>query len=290
MQMSRIRTMALAALAAALAACNSTDSTSAATLTQSLVISQDLANEQGAAVGEAVQNVLGAELYTGASSLMAPASLVAVGGTADLRTCSGPDGSGWFSCTADLENGLTVTRSHRFFNSTGFALGWGPAVDSVQYRWLETGTDTVSADRRPAGATSIVRWVNRGDSASLRPVRTVGSEARIWNFRGARNDSSLITGDRGSRFYKIAGGRTGTNVTWLLPRLTHPWPESGSIAQSYTATVIFTNAGATKADTTVRTGSASVTFNGTQSVPVTVGAMSCTLDLLTRKVSGCTGS
>ncbi|MBI2795299.1 MAG: hypothetical protein HYX65_01165 [Gemmatimonadetes bacterium] len=290
MHSNTYRMVAVAAVAVTLAACNSSDSTSAALTTQSLVISQDLANEQGATVGEAVQNVLGAEAYTGASSMMAPASLVAVGGTADLRTCSGPDASGWFSCTNEIEDGFTVARSHRFFNSTGFALGWGPGVDSAQYRWSETGTDSVSADRRPAGVTSIVRWVNRGDSASLRPIRTVGSEARIWNFRGARNDSSLVKGDRGSRFYKIAGSRTGTNVTWLLPRLTHPWPASGTIAQSYTATVIFTNAGATKADTTVRTGSASVTFNGTQTVPVIVGAMSCSLDLLTRKVSGCTGS
>ena len=285
-----IRTAAVAAVAATLAACSATDSTSSSTLTQSLVISADLANEQAAAMGQAVQNVLGAEGYTGASSLMAPASLVAVGGTADLRTCSGPDGSGWFSCTADFENGLTVNRSHRFFTATGFALGWGLGVDSAQYRWSESGTDSVGSDRRPAGATSIVRWVNRADSASLRPIRTVGAEARVWNFRGGRNDSSLVVGERGSRFYKISGSRTGTNVTWRLPRLTNPWPQSGTIAHSFSATVIFTNAGATRADTTVRTGSGSVTFNGTQNVPVVVGGMNCMLDLQTKKVSGCTGS
>ena len=280
-----IRSAAVAVLVAALAACSPADSTSPVTLTQSLVISQDLAGEQGAAIGETVQGVLFAEGYTGATALV-----IADPRTADLRTCGGPDASGWFGCTADQENGLTVQRSHRFFAGTGFALGWGPAVDSAQYRWSVSGTDSVPAARRPAGANSIVRWVRGGDTASLRPIRTVGAEARVWNFRGGRNDSSFVSSDRGSRFYKIAGSRTGTNVTWLLPRLTHPWPESGTIAHSFSATVIFTNAGATRADTTVRTGSASVSFNGTQNVPVIVGALSCTLDLLTRKVSGCTGS
>ena len=285
MHTNTIRSAAVAMLAAALAACSATDSTSSAALTQSLVISQDIAGEQGAAIGESVQGVLFAEGYTSATSLV-----IADKSTADLRTCGGPDASGWFGCTADLENGLTVQRSHRFFAGTGFALGWGPSVDSAQYRWSLSGTDSVPAARRPASATSIVRWINAGDSASLRPIRTVGAEARVWNFRGGRNDSSLVTGDKGRRFYKINGSRTGTNVTWLLPRLTHPWPESGTIAHSFSATVIFTNAGATRADTTVRTGSASVSFNGTQNVPVIVGALNCTLDLLTRKVSGCTGS
>lgn len=285
MNSKTFRGAAIAVLAVSLAGCSATDSTSSAAQTQSLVISQDLAGEQGAAIGETVQGVLFAEGYTGATSLV-----IADKSTADLRTCSGPDGSGWMGCTADLENGLTVQRSHRFFAGAGFALGWGPSVDSAQYRWSVNGTDSVPAARRPASATSIVRWINTGDTASLRPIRTVGAEARVWNFRGGRNDSSFVTSDKGSRFYKISGSRTGTNVTWRLPRLTNPWPQSGSVSHSFSATVIFTNAGATRADTTVRTGSATATFNGTQNVPVIVGGLTCSLDLLTRKVSGCTGS
>ena len=69
----------------------------------------------------------------------------------------------------------------RFFVGTGFGTSWGPTVDSAQYRWSVTGVDSVEAERRNDSLESEIRWVNRGDTSSLKPIRTVGAEKRIWN-------------------------------------------------------------------------------------------------------------
>ena len=291
MHTSFLRMSALVAVAATLAACSASDSTRAPAVTAALIISQDLAMQQGAVTSEVVQNILGAEAYTGTSSLVAPSLLIKVDGTLDSRTCAPPAADGWMSCTSEREDeGLLVTRSHRFFGPGGFLLNWGPTVDSVQYRWSVVGVDSVELERRHDSTEAEIRWVNRGDTSSLRPIRTPGAEKRIWNFRGGRNDSSLVIGEKGKRFYKINGSRVGTNVTWNLPRSLNRWPVSGTVTHTFSAMAVFTAAGATKSDTTNRSGTSTVTFNGTRNVPVLVGAMSCTLDLQNRKVSACTGS
>ena len=286
-----LRTTAVAATLVTIVACNASDSTSAPKISASLVISQDLASQTGAVTSAVVQNVLAAEALTGSASFVAPSLVIKVDGTRDARICTPPAADGWIGCTSEKEDdGLLVTRAHRFFGPGGFLLTWGPTVDSAQYRWSVTGVDSVDRDRERDSLDTEIRWVNRGDTSSLRPIRTVGAERRIWNFRGGRNDSSLVVGERGKRLYKIIGNRVGTDVTWKLPRNANPWPISGTIAHTFNATVIFTATGATKSDTTLRSGTSTVTFNGTRTVPVIVGALTCTLDLQTRKVSACTGS
>lgn len=271
----------MAVLVVALAAC-SDSATSPKLSATDLLVRADVAADVGAAVAGTVQDVLGAETLSGSTSLV----MAAPGTTPLLVTCTGPDAQGWIGCTGSRENGLALVRQHRFFGPSGFQLTWGATTDSAQYRWSVAGADTVNGNDH-GDVTGLIRWVNRGDTASLRPIRVPAPGQRVWNFRGGRDDSSTVNGTKGTRRYHVVDTRVGTNVTWNLPRTTNSWPASGTIAHNYKATGIVVSAGSAKADTVVHTGTSLVTFNGTQTVTIVVGALTCSLDLSTRKVTGC---
>ena len=281
MTRSMLNRAAIATLVVAFAAC--TDSSTSPKLSATdLVVRADITADMGAASAGSVQDALGAETLSGSSSLV-----MAAPGTAPyLVTCSGPDAQGWIGCTGSRENGLSVVRQHRFFGAGGFQLTWGSTTDSAQFRWSVAGADTINGNDHD-DVTGMIRWVSRGDTASLRPIRVPTPGQRVWNFHGGRNDSSTVTGTKGTRRYRVLATRVGTNVTWNLPRSTNPWPVSGTLAHAYTATAIFVHTEPVKADTVVKTGTSLVTFNGTQTVTIVVGALTCSLDLSTRKVSAC---
>ncbi len=272
-----------------LAACN-TESTSPA-LTAANIITADLAAQTAADAATNLGSVINSESITGLNLT------VASPGTADLavmssrggwtRTCTGPDGSGWYSCgIAREDDNLEVTRQHRFWKLGAPVPISGTPYDSVQYRWREVGVDSGDVDRRPDDNATVVKWIDRSDTSSVGYDRVSTPNKRIWNWRGARNDSSLATGTRGTRFYRIVGSRVGTNVTFALPRSANPWPLSGTVTHTWNATAIFTAAGGSP-NTTNRSGTTTITFDGTQTPSVTAGGLTCKIDLQTRKTSNC---
>ncbi|MBI3792386.1 MAG: hypothetical protein HY275_16105 [Gemmatimonadetes bacterium] len=204
------------------------------------------------------------------------------------KSCSGPDANGWYTCAGSREDDdLVTTRQHRFWKGGTPVPASGTPYDSVQYRWSEVGVDSADGEHRSSDAFSMIRWINRADTASVAYNRAATPNQRIWNWVGQRNDSSLATGSRGTRSYKISGSRVGTNVTYNIPRSANPWPVSGTLTHTWNATTIFTAAGGTKADTTIRSGSTTITFDGTQTPKVKVGGLTCTIDLKTHKTSAC---
>ena len=62
--------------------------------------------------------------------------------------------------------------------------------------------------------------------------------------------------DRAMRTYATSGGQTSRDVVYQLPRATHPWPASGSIARSVTGTLTVDGTGHVE-----RTVSRNVTVN-----------------------------
>lgn len=295
---SILRTAAIATLALAAVACQSSDSTKPLSSAE-LLLAADLVADHGAAAATTVQNVLGAESMTGSDApfgslvIMSDVAAGASGPhTFGNRTCSGPDANGWFTCATARENGFNMVRAHRFFGAGGFQSAWSSTTDSAQFRWSLTGVDSVRRGERDHDddrndAFSHTRWVNEGDTASLVPVRTVGNERRIWNFRGAMDDSSTLVGPRGTRRYHIVASRVGKDITWKLPRRDNKWPISGTLTSNYSARVIFTDS-LGKADTVSRSGSATVTFDGGKpDVPIDSRTLRCLLHLDTRRISRC---
>lgn len=300
-----LRTSTVAAAALALAACNSADST-APLSGKALLIAADLIAEQGVAASNSVQNVLGAESLTGSSSFLTGTASLEMAGTTMLsgfpggpglpgfggRSCTAMAVDGWISCTGGKEFGLQVTRQHRFFAGTGFLAAWGATVDSAQYRWSVSGVDSVRRDDNVRDddandAVNHTRWVNEGDTATMVPVRTAGNEQRIWNFHGAMDDSSLVTGPRGTRRYRIVASRVGKDITWKLPRNLNPWPISGTLTSTFASTLIFVDSTG-KADTVSKSGTVSVTFDGNKPDASIAGlGLRCVLRLDLRRLSKC---
>lgn len=287
MRQRSLTTLAFGTLAL-VAACNNESTSPAAT--NALTITKDLAVQTSADVATNVGSVINSETITGLNLVAAPgvSSLTMASRGGWTRVCTGPDTSGWYTCGISKEDdNLSVTRSHRFWKGGTPVPISGTPYDSVQYRWREVGVDSGDVDRKPEDGASLIKWVDRSDTSSVGYDRVSTPNKRIWNWTGQRNDSSLAVGTRGTRFYKISGSRVGLNVTWNLPRSANPWPKSGTATHVWNATVVFTAVGTTKSDTTIRSGTTTITFDGTQTPKVTVGGLTCTIDLQTRKTSNC---
>jgi len=287
---TRISLLAFGASLVALAACS--DATSPTLGVSDAVISADVASDAGDAAASTLDAMVSSEaLYNGdkASGAWIPtiggedqgnAPVVAqsvLGGA--NTTCSGPDASGWFMCTADKENGLTVTRSIRFWDGTSFGLKFDGSTDSVNHILGGAGTLTPSAAK--------TRWVNRTDTLTMVVTRAAGNivAARTWNGHGTRSDSSLVTDSLATRVYHYTAFDTVSAIVYFIPRSANPYPQSGTWSNSVTAVLRITRG--TETSTRTVTRNVAVTFNGTANVTLTVGGLTCALNLATHAVTNC---
>ena len=289
-----------------LAACGKDSSTTPAVVADATIATKDVAAEIGASTASIIASQTLADLNSGAamrSALQGPTGVLADIASSALgvsTNCTGPTtasstnppGAGWYVCAAVTERGMTTQRDHRFFAAGAVVPAFGATVDSVQHIWNESGTQ---ADTTTGTDASIrTRWVSRGDTASQKITRAVAAngatpavpESRTWNSRGFNKDSATAVDARGTRRWSFSGARSTTNLVYLVPRSANPYPMSGTITHSWTSRLINLHTSG-KADTTTTTRSSGVTFNGTQQATITVGGLTCTLDLKTRVVSGC---
>lgn len=253
------------------AACSS-DSTSPASTTTAEIAATNRADAgEGAAmtVGQLAAN----EASMGADVVTAGAAVAGV-----AVNCTGPDGSGWYSCVADFENGLTVTRQIRFWEGTAYGLGWNAGVtDSVNHAWTAAGT--INSIGRPGKVWTI------DDAAAATMIVIPGAQGAMpqhsWTGTAARHQSSTYTVNSVERIFDHVAHDTVTAVTFQMPRTTNPFPLSGSIIRNVT-----TNFTAGSDSRTV-TRRFVVTFNGTNIATLQDGALTCDLDLTLRTVANC---
>jgi hypothetical protein len=78
------------------------------------------------------------------------------------------------------------------------------------------------------------------------------------------------------------------NVVFNLPRDTNPWPVSGSIVRRVEATITITGP---REETRTLSRRIEVTFppDSQGNVTIQVGDVTCTLNLVTRRVTNCSG-
>jgi hypothetical protein len=249
----------------------------AATTTQ---ISADVASDAGDASATLSETFGASESASGSFASRAPVDGRGLDFSAAPSTaCTGPDASGFYTCDKTSENGFTVTRAYRYWSGGALALHYSEATtDSVNHRWTLGGAHVV-ADTA-AGVTRTVR-VSRADTSTMQVVRGTTSQ-HVWNGVGVRNDTASVTDKNGTRSYVVAAADTITAVAYAQPRKNNPWPLSGNV--THNVRTVWTNA---KGATTTTTRRAVVTFNGTQTASVQVGALTCALDLKTHRTSGC---
>lgn len=275
-------TIGLTLLLFGLAACAGDGSTGPGATVSDAEIETGIATDAGDAVATSVDLMNDDESAAGASGsvVVAPGVSASVGASATTVACGGPDGDGWYTCARTTWRGLDVTREVRFWAGGSLAPAWDPAAtDSVNARVAVTGSFHPAAD--PAKTV----WVNRADTATMVVDRSGAPVLHVWNRVGTRADSATYTAPAGTRTFHYTAYDTASAVAFAMPRSEHPWPLSGTVVHAITT--LFTATSGTRDFSRTVMRRAAVTFNGTQTVPLQVGALTCVLDLGTHEVGQC---
>lgn len=276
------RSIGAALLACAVAACSTDVSTGPGLGVTDREIDQGIAADAGDAVAASVDLMLADESASGASGslVLAPGASADVASSAVTITCGGPDDGGWFTCDRTTWRGLDVTRQIRFWEGTSFGTGWDPAAtDSVNHRV------TVEGSFSPALAPAKTVWVHRADTASMVVDRSGDPVLHVWDRVGVRTDSATYVTAGTTRAFHYTAHDTASAVAFAMPRADHPWPLSGTVAHAITT--LFTATDGRHDISRTVTRRAMVTFNGTSTVTLDVGDLTCRLDLATHEVSNC---
>ncbi len=249
--------LALASLAAAavvgLAACSSGIAPAPVT---DASLSADLAVSAGDAIATDVSDMTGSEQFGGlAMQDVAAATAVDSSSLSRVRTRTCYDAS---DAVVACGQGLTASM-----------------LITVQLDGFRSG------DR----FTAIVHRQRHDSISGISDTATT----RTHNGFGISQDTTTFTRDAGTRMAEIAASDTAMNVVFNLPRSTNPWPESGQIIRNLDATFTFTGA-TDRTRTILRRVVVTFPADAQGNVPIQVGTMTCNLNLVTHKVTGCTGS
>lgn len=250
-----LRNLATAsAVALALAACSGGDSTGP--LITDLAITADFAVLAADGMAEDV------EMMGGPGGAHGFGLFGLAGGTLAVRD---------LGCrTLDRPN-LSVTRSCTFADASGATQASYDATTTASVR-IET---TVDGDR------AHDRWSATIDrSSDLTVTGLAGAETqRTWNGTGTETVSrSRHVEDQVARAYTTDGTVTITNVVIPVPHGPGNWPLSGTIVRTMTGEI---TTGPRAGENFSRT--ATITFNGTNLVTMTVNGESFEVDLAVRR-------
>lgn len=187
--------------------------------------------------------------------------------------------------------------------------GFGPAPSAAGSRVSVTRTRTcydeagaVQDACDPATTASVVVHVAVHDTlvrdnftAYIHRVRDdsvsglLGTEtSRTHDGVGTSNDTTIFTGDRGTRTARESAIDSVVAVRFDLPRSTHPWPTSGQIIRNVSGSVLFEgNDGQTFSRTYSRRVVVTFPADAQGNVAIQVNDRTCTLNLVTHRVVNC---
>lgn len=254
------------------AACNN-DSSTSPNQTLNPLFDRDAAIVAGDATAEDV---------AAASDPGNPAALTAFG-SPTLAPASPPGGfhtdgcvynatSQRVECAPIQRDGVSITRSFQFTAADG-------SIEQAFDRLL-TAAANVEAD--VSGQVSRENWTATVDRhRNLTATGLTGAETqRTWNGTGNGTVTrSKHTDGSETRTYNITY-TTGVNAVVVpVPHTADSWPTSGSITRQMSIKI---EGGPRDGQTVERT--VTVTFNGTQLVPITINGKTFTFDLKTRKI------
>jgi hypothetical protein len=246
-------------------------------------IDADVAATSGDLVASEIAGFSDNVAAAGSFTTVAPSFNVSVGsGASQPRfggispTCS--YAAGRYTCAATTEQGMNVSRSFAFYDAQNNAVQVFDAtkVESVNFQAQIDG----SFQRDIVWSVGIHRTANVTVSGliSLQPQRK-------WNGVGAGADTVTHIGLDGIRSLAGTAADTVTNVLMPGKDAASQIPLSGSIvvAVDYTASL----QGATGSVSKEVKRRVVVTFNGTTSASLQIGALTCALHLDTHSVDSC---
>jgi hypothetical protein len=275
-------TVTTGALAIALAAC--ADSSTSPTLSNLDVTTTDSSLIAAQVAGDATAsdvNMLNGVSATMGWSLSSPSTNVSMNLMASDRPslnadfksdCTYNSVDGRFHCLEQVNgNGVTVIRSLAFFDTTGAMMNH---FDS-----------TTASMNVQAVLSGLVAKANGADTVNgTRNLTATGlfgahNTTRTWNGSGDGTHGAYWSDSAAKRTSHVTYTTTFTNVVVDLPRSANPYPASGTITRVVTGTGMVIKNGKTRTITITRT--VTITFNGSQTVPMIVGDDHYTVDLST---------
>ncbi|HSJ65033.1 MAG TPA: hypothetical protein VK922_14170 [Gemmatimonadaceae bacterium] len=195
-----------------------------------------------------------------------PGPLPRFGAWSDDCTFDGATES--FVCPSRTHNGFTHTRSYRLFDEAGSPQSAYDPVTTASATFTSAMSGSATHDAFSATFTRQRTFTVSG---------LEGDETtHTWNGTGTATHSRTHHGDGSlTRSYAMTSSTTVTSVVLPFPQSPGSWPLSGTIVRQ----VSFTRDGAGPGRAGTRT--VTVTFNGTQFVPMMVNQRAFTLDLAT---------
>ena len=175
-----------------------------------------------------------------------------------------------------------------------------PIVSRTRTCYAENGTVQTECNRLTT-ASMRIQWTVDGTrqtdnfSAAIHRSRDVvisgllGEEtSRTHNGVGSSNDTTSLQREGFNKTVAESSVDSVRNIVFNLPRATNPWPVSGSIVRNVNATITITGP---KTETRTVSRRVEVTFpaDAQGNVTMKVGDLTCTLNLVTRKVANCAG-
>lgn len=255
MLQSRYSLVVLAVAAVAITACS--DGTAPATDDATdTSLATDLAASAGDAIATDVSDMVENEQFSSAS--------------ADIA----------MDATTSGNDNLTRSRTRTCYDAGGNVVTCGEGLTASALVEVQ-----VDGSRSGDNFTAVVHRQLR-DSVS-----GIGGEStsRTHNGYGAGQDTATYTHDLTTRIAAIAASDSVLDLVFNLPHANNPWPVSGQFIRNVDATFTVTR-GATKTRNISRRAVVTFPADAQGNVPIELGTLSCTLNLVTHKVTGCTGS
>lgn len=244
-------------------------------------VSQDVAISEGEAAATDVSslgnsvNVIGGS-FSIQTSEPPSASL-------DVRSSSSSNCtyvSGRWTCAPATENGLTIARSYAFFDATGQPMKDRDDIKTASVNFQLSMNGSVSRD------TTFLGVVHRTRNMTVSGL--LGNETtRRWDGFGASADTNTHRSAQTTRTYAGKSVDSLKAVIYPQPRTPTSYPLSGTMIRSVSYMVTSTGHTGTERRSVDRR--AVITYNGTASVPVKSGTVTCTLHLDTHRVDNCSG-
>ncbi|MEJ7811119.1 MAG: hypothetical protein WKG32_11970 [Gemmatimonadaceae bacterium] len=261
--MSRTRQplVAASALLLAIAAC-SNDSTAPSTSDQE---SADVAAVVGDATAEDVSLLITHEGLFGQVSSDARRTGPWQG------NCPYDAASTRFICPTNSREGLTVSRSYQLRDASGQPQSAYSATTTASANFVATLAASVARDNFTA-TYSRQRNITVSGLAGAETQHIINGSGSTSNSRSRHTDAGA------ARSYSMSSSMTIVDLVIPVPRAADSWPLSGAITHQVAA-----SRDRAQGDPQSRTRTATVTFNGTQFVPLVVGDRTFTLDLATGK-------
>lgn len=244
-------------LALGLAACNADNTTLPDTPLATAAVDRDIALSSGDAAAQDIELMGAAAGPLGIG--LAPSATAAD----DVP----------FRCGTHTREALTIVRTCTFKDAAGTTQSDYNPLTTAAADIHAVITGGVTRDNWTASDINRIRDLVVSGLAGIETQRT-------WNGAGTGSSKRERHTENGEvRDYTTASTLTVTNVVVPAPRTENSWPLSGTIIRHVTITVV---GGPNDGKTRERT--VTITFNGSQLVPIQVNDKAYTFDLKTRKI------